>query len=260
LFSGTRLLTWAIAVTLACGAVGLSAPEFASARIGAEAAAPADHQVARDGVPAAAPATVVHRVCHHHICNVCHNCNNCHKDHCKKGDRGDRGERGPRGFTGLPGRTAGVASVFVPNLPNSNRGGTFIAVARNGTVLLRDPRASVFVDLAVLPGFPRRAIDVSLATGPFDQLAPVIRPVRVMYRGKPQVAPIPAITTITPKPSPTSTVTVTKTVSPVVENPGLLVTVLDQNAESESFLCNLAQPLSDVNIGSSCVNVAIDDN
>lgn len=170
LFSGTRLLTWAIAVTLACGAVGLSAPEFASARTATVAAAPADRQVDRDGVPAAAP-TVTHRVCHHHVCNVCHKCDDCHKDHCKKGDRGDRG---PRGFQGPPGKTADIDSLFVPGpLVGAPNGATFtLLVPGDGSVWARDPRPAFAARPWLRLAIPGDVIAASL-TGPTVPGAPV---------------------------------------------------------------------------------------
>ncbi len=98
LFSGTRLLTWAIAVTVACGAVGLSAPEFAIAGTAAAVAeaGPADRQVNRDGVPAAAHTPVARRVCHHNVCRGCPHkfCkDDCHSRFCKDDCDNKFGER-----------------------------------------------------------------------------------------------------------------------------------------------------------------------
>lgn len=140
---------WAVAVAVACGTVGLSVPESAIARTAAvaQAAAPADQQVNRDGVPAPVQKVqTVHKVCHHHVCDTCNKCDNCHKcdkcDKCKNGDRGPRGPRGPQGLPGLPGRTGDISTLFVPGpVPGGPDGVTFTALTPgDGSVQLRDSR------------------------------------------------------------------------------------------------------------------------
>lgn len=88
----------AVTLAIACGTLGVSAPEVANASVNTEMSetATGEWRLLRGGVPV----TVVHRHCHARHCG-------CRPHRCWRGPRGkkgDTGKEGPRGPIGPPGK------------------------------------------------------------------------------------------------------------------------------------------------------------